>query len=160
MESYQLSEENIKTGKISSADGSSWINLKDGNFSFYHNSLFIDENEYDWNSRTKRTRLHTLGTFRVSYGKNPSVELNSGGITLFKDKEDQDSKGTNKIQSNGDGNVQIGSIDDNGNTTIYAEIGKKEGYVMHIYGSLFVHRNLRVKDAIRYGASCQQGTTF
>lgn len=151
---------NIKTGKISSADGSSWINLKDGNFSFYHNSLFIDENVYDWNSKTKRTRLHTLGTFRVSYGKNPSVELNSGGITLFKDKEDQDSKGTNKIQSNGDGNVQIGSIDDNGNTTIYAEIGKKEGYVMHIYGSLFVHRNLRVKDAIRYGASCQQGTTF
>lgn len=155
-----INGENIKTGKISSADGSSWINLKDGNFSFYHNSLFIDENEYDWNSRTKRTRLHTLGTFRVSYGKNPSVELNSGGITLFKDKEDQDSKGTNKIQSNGDGNVQIGSIDDNGNTTIYAEIGKKEGYVMHIYGSLFVHRNLRVKDAIRYGASCQQGTTF
>ena len=151
---------NIKTGKISSADGSSWINLKDGNFSFYHNSLFIDENVYDWNSKTKRTRLHTLGTFRVSYGKNPSVELNSGGITLFKDKEDQDSKGTNKIQSNGDGNVQIGSIDDNSNTTIYAEIGKKEGYVMHIYGSLFVHRNLRVKDAIRYGASCQQGTTF
>ena len=155
-----INGENIKTGKISSADGSSWINLKDGNFSFYHNSLFIDENEYDWNSKTKRTRLHTLGTFRVSYGKNPSVELNSGGITLFKDKEDQDSKGTNKIQSNGDGNVQIGSIDDNGNTTIYAEIGKKEGYVMHIYGSLFVHRNLRVKDAIRYGASCQQGTTF
>lgn len=155
-----INGENIKTGKISSADGSSWINLKDGNFSFYHNSLFIDENEYDWNSRTKRTRLHTLGTFRVSYGKNPSVELNSGGITLFKDKEDQDSKGTNKIQSNGDGNVQIGSIDDNGNTTIYAEIGKKEGYVMHIYGSLFVHRNLRVKDAIRYGAFCQQGTTF
>nr|WLJ26300.1 MAG: tail protein [Firmicutes phage HS19] len=155
-----INGENIKTGKISSADGSSWINLKDGNFSFYHNSLFIDENEYDWNSRTKRTRLHTLGTFRVSYGKNPSVELNSGGITLFNDKEDQDSKGTNKIQSNGDGNVQIGSIDDNGNTTIYAEIGKKEGYVMHIYGSLFVHRNLRVKDAIRYGASCQQGTTF
>ena len=155
-----INGENIKTGKISSADGSSWINLKDGNFSFYHNSLFIDENEYDWNSRTKRTRLHTLGTFRVSYGNSPSVELNSGGITLFKNNVGQDSKGTNKIQSNSDGNVQIGSIDDNSNTTIYAEIGKKEGYVMHIYGSLFVHRNLRVKDAIRYGASCQQGTTF
>lgn len=155
-----INGENIKTGKISSADGSSWINLKDGNFSFYHNSLFIDENEYDWNSKTKRTRLHTLGTFRVSYGKNPSVELNSGGITLFKDKVGQDSKGTNKIQSNSNGNLQMGSIDDYGDTTIYAEIGAKKGYVMHIYGSLFVHRNLRVKDAIRYGASCQQGTTF
>lgn len=148
-----INGENIKTGKISSADGSSWINLKDGNFSFYHNSLFIDENEYDWNSKTKRTRLHTLGTFRVSYGKNPSVELNSGGITLFKDKEDQDSKGTNKIQSNSDGNVQIGSIDDNGNTSIQVVMGAtaSTGFVMRTYGSLRVSGNLQVDHSIKYG---------
>ncbi len=155
-----INGENIKTGKISSADGSSWINLKDGNFSFYHNSLFIDENEYDWNSKTKRTRLHTMGTFRVSYGDNPSVELNSGGITLFKDKEGQDSKGTNKIQSNSNGNVQIGSIDGNGNTNTNVEIGSKNGYVMYVYGSLHVGRNLMVNQAIRYGTSCQKGTSF
>lgn len=148
-----INGENIKTGKISSADGSSWINLKDGNFSFYHSSLFIDENEYDWNSRTKRTRLHTLGTFRVSYGKNPSVELNSGGITLFKDKVGQDSKGTNKIQSNSDGNVQIGSIDDNGNTSIQVVMGKtaSTGFVMRTYGSLRVSGNLQVDHSIKYG---------
>ena len=148
-----INGENIKTGKISSADGSSWINLKNGNFSFYHNSLFIDENEYDWNSRTKRTRLHTLGTFRVSYGKNPSVELNSGGITLFKDKVGQDSKGTNKIQSNSDGNVQIGSIDDNGNTSIQVVMGAtaSTGFVMRTYGSLRVSGNLQVDHSIKYG---------
>ena len=148
-----INGENIKTGKISSADGSSWINLKDGNFSFYHNSLFIDENEYDWNSRTKRTRLHTLGTFRVSYGKNPSVELNSGGIILFKDKVGQDSKGTNKIQSNSDGNVQIGSIDGSGSTNIQVEIGStvNRGFVMRTYGSLRVSGNLQVDHSIKYG---------
>lgn len=148
-----INGENIKTGKISSADGSSWINLKDGNFSFYHNSLFIDENEYDWSSRTRRTRLHTLGTFRVSYGDNPSVELNSGGITLFKDKVSQDSKGTNKIQSNSDGNVQIGSIDGSGSTNIQVEIGStvNRGFVMRTYGSLRVSGNLQVDHSIKYG---------
>lgn len=151
---------NIKTGKISSADGSSWINLKDGNFSFYHNSLFVDENQYDWNSKTKRTRLHTKGTFRVSYGDNPSVELNSGGITLFKDKAGQDSKGTNKIQSNSNGNLQISSIDGNGSTKASVEIGSKNGYVMYVYGSLYVGRNLMVDQAIRYGVSCEKGTSF
>lgn len=155
-----INGENIKTGKISSADGSSWIDLKNGNFSFYHNSLFVDENQYDWNSKTKRTRLHTKGTFRVSYDGNPSVELNSGGITLFKDKAGQDSKGTNKIQSNGNGNVQISSIDGNGNINANVEIGSKNGYIMHIYGSLYVGRNLMVKQAIRYGISCQKGTSF
>lgn len=155
-----INGENIKTGKISSADGSSWIDLKNGNFSFYHNSLFVDENQYDWNSKTKRTRLHTKGTFRVSYDGNPSVELNSGGITLFKDKAGQDSKGTNKIQSNGNGNVQISSIDGNGNIYANVEIGSKNGYIMHVYGSLYVGRNLMVNQAIRYGISCQKGTSF
>ena len=148
-----INGENIKTGKISSADGSSWINLKNGNFSFYHNSLFIDENKYDWSSGTKRTRLHTTGTFRVSYNGYPQVELNSGGITLFKDNQSQDSYGTNKIQSNDSGNVQIGSIDGNGNISIQAVIGTtaSAGFVMRTYGSLRVSGNLQVDNSIKYG---------
>lgn len=155
-----INGDNIKTGKISTADGSSWINLKDGNFSFYHSSLFIDENVYDWSSKTKRTRLHTMGTFRVSYGDNPVIELNSGGITLFKEKEGQDSKGTNKIQSNSNGNVQIGTVSGDGSTNTNVEIGPKNGYVMYVYGSLYVGRNLMVNQAIRYGVSCEKGTSF
>jgi hypothetical protein len=150
----------IKTGKISSSSGDSWIDLDNGNFSFFKKSLFIDENVYDPNAYSYRTRLHTKGTFRVSYGDNPSVELNSGGITLFKEGQSQSSRGTNKIQSNGSGNLQMGSIDGYGSTNINVEIGSKNGYVMYVYGSLYVDRNLRVKEAIRYGATCQQGSSF
>lgn len=150
----------IKTGKISSSSGDSWIDLNNGNFSFFKKSLFIDENVYDPNSRSNRTRLHTKGTFRVSYGDNPSVELNSGGITLFKEGQSQSSRGTNKIQSNGSGNLQMGSIDGYGSTSVNVEIGSKNGYVMYVYGSLYVGRNLMVDQAIRYGATCQKGTTF
>lgn len=150
----------IKTGKISSSSGDSWIDLDSGNFSFFKKSLFIDENVYDPNAYSYRTRLHTKGTFRVSYGDNPSVELNSGGITLFKDGQSQSSRGTNKIQSNSSGNLQIGSIDGYGSTNTNVEIGSKNGYVMYIYGSLYVGRNLMVDQAIRYGATCQQGSSF
>lgn len=150
----------IKTGKISSSSGDSWIDLDSGNFSFFKKSLFIDENVYDPNAYSYRTRLHTKGTFRVSYGDNPSVELNSGGITLFKEGQSQSSRGTNKIQSNGSGNLQMGSIDGYGSTNINVEIGSKNGYVMYVYGSLYVGRNLMVDQAIRYGVSCQQGRSF
>lgn len=160
IKSTDISASRITTGLLKSKDGSSWIDLANGNFSFYHNSLFVDENQMDYSSGTKRTRLHTTGTFRVSYGDNPSVELNSGGITLFKSKAGQDSKGTNKIQSNSNGNVQIGTVAGNGSTNTNVEIGSKNGYVMHIYGSLYVGRNLMVDQAIRYGASCQKGTSF
>lgn len=160
IKSTDISASRITTGLLKSKDGSSWIDLANGNFSFYHNSLFVDENQIDYSSGTKRTRLHTTGTFRVSYGDNPSVELNSGGITLFKSKAGQDSKGTNKIQSNSNGNVQIGTVAGNGSTNTNVEIGSKNGYVMHIYGSLYVGRNLMVDQAIRYGASCQKGTSF
>ena len=160
IKSTDISASRITTGLLKSKDGSSWIDLANGNFSFYHNSLFVDENQMDYSSGTKRTRLHTTGTFRVSYGDNPSVELNSGGITLFKSKAGQDSKGTNKIQSNSNGNVQIGTVAGNGSTNANVEIGSKNGYVMHIYGSLYVGRNLMVDQAIRYGASCQKGTSF
>ena len=140
----------IETGILKSKDGSSWISLKNGNFSFYHGSLFIDENETDWSSGTKRTRLHTTGTFRVSYNYSPSVELNSGGITLFKDNQDQDSRGTNKIQSNSDGNVQVGTIDDYGRTSIQVVMGAtaSKGFVMRTYGSLRVSGNLQVDKSI------------
>lgn len=160
IKSTDISASRVTTGLLKSKDGSSWIDLKNGNFSFYHNSLFVDENQMDYSSGTKRTRLHTTGTFRVSYGDNPSVELNSGGITLFKDKAGQDSKGTNKIQSNSNGNVQIGTVAGDGSTNTNVEIGSKNGYIMHIYGSLYVGRNLMVKQAIRYGTSCEKGTSF
>lgn len=155
-----ISASKITTGVLSSRSGGSWIDLDKGKFSFYNNALFIDENTKDINGGYSRTRLHTTGTFRVSYRGNPSVELNSGGITLFKDKEDQDSKGTNKIQSNGNGNLQISSINSSGNANVNVEIGAKNGYVMYVYGSLYVGRNLMVDQAIRYGATCQKGTTF
>lgn len=155
-----ISASNITTGVLSSRSGGSWIDLDKGKFSFYNNALFIDENTKDINGGYSRTRLHTTGTFRVSYRGNPSVELNSGGITLFKDKEDQDSKGTNKIQSNGNGNLQISSINSSGNANVNVEIGAKNGYVMYVYGSLYVGRNLMVDQAIRYGVSCQKGTSF
>ena len=155
-----ISASNITAGVLSSRSGGSWIDLDEGKFSFYNNALFIDENTKDINGGYSRTRLHTTGTFRVSYRGNPSVELNSGGITLFKDKEDQDSKGTNKIQSNGNGNLQISSINSSGNANVNVEIGAKNGYVMYVYGSLYVGRNLMVDREIRYGISCQKGTSF
>ena len=155
-----ISASKITTGVLSSRSGGSWIDLDKGKFSFYNNALFIDENTKDINGGYSRTRLHTTGTFRVSYRDNPSVELNSGGITLFKDKEDQDSKGTNKIQSNGNGNLQISSINSSGNANVNVEIGAKNGYVMYVYGSLYVGRNLMVDREIRYGISCQKGTSF
>ena len=155
-----ISASKITTGVLSSRSGGSWIDLDEGKFSFYNNALFIDENTKDINGGYSRTRLHTTGTFRVSYRGNPSVELNSGGITLFKDKEDQDSKGTNKIQSNGNGNLQISSINSSGNANVNVEIGAKNGYVMYVYGSLYVGRNLMVDREIRYGISCQKGTSF
>ena len=155
-----ISASKITTGVLSSRSGGSWIDLDKGKFSFYNNALFIDENTKDINGGYSRTRLHTTGTFRVSYRGNPSVELNSGGITLFKDKEDQDSKGTNKIQSNGNGNLQISSINSSGNANVNVEIGAKNGYVMYVYGSLYVGRNLMVDREIRYGISCQKGTSF
>ncbi len=153
IQSTKISADLIETGILKSKDGSSWISLENGNFSFYHGSLFIDENETDWSSGTKRTRLHTLGTFRVSYGSSPSVELNSGGITLFKDNQDQDSRGTNKIQSNSDGNVQVGTIDDYGRTSIQVVMGAtaSKGFVMRTYGSLRVSGNLQVDKSIKYG---------
>lgn len=160
IESTNISANRVKTGRLESQYGTSWIDLDKGNFSFYNNALFIDENSTDINGGYSRTRLHTTGTFRVSYRGNPSVELNSGGITLFKDKESQDSKGTNKIQSNGNGNLQISSINSSGNAKANVEIGSKNGYVMYVYGSLYVGRNLMVDQAIRYGVSCQQGRSF
>lgn len=148
-----ISASRITTGYLKSEDWTSWIDLESGNFSFYDGALFIDENNTDINGGFKRTRLHTTGTFRVSYAGCPSVELNSGGITLFKDDQKQDSKGTNKIQSNSDGNVQIGSIDDNGNTSIQVVMGAtaSTGFVMRTYGSLRVSGNLQVDNSIKYG---------
>ncbi|OXZ37159.1 hypothetical protein, partial [Finegoldia magna] len=157
-----ISASRVTTGLLRSKDGSSWIDLNNGNFSFYHNSLFIDENQMDYSSGTRRTRLHTLGTFRVSYGDNPSVELNSGGITLFKDKVSQDSKGTNKIQSNSDGNIQMGTVRTDGSTNIQVEIGATvdKGFVMRTYGSLRVGGNLQVDKSIKYGESISKGSYY
>lgn len=151
--SVDISASRITTGFLKSEDWSSWIDLESGNFSFYDGALFIDENNTDINGGFKRTRLHTTGTFRVSYAGHPSVELNSGGITLFKDDQKQDSKGTNKIQSNSDGNLQIGSIDDKGNTSIQVVMGAtaSKGFVMRTYGSLRVSGNLQVDNSIKYG---------
>lgn len=160
IEAKDIKANRIITGRIKSRSNNSWIDLDDGKFSFYNESISTDETFYDSSVGSYRARVHIKGSMRVSAGDNPVAEFNSGGLTLFKDGEYQSSKGTNKIQSNSRGNIQMGSIDSSAQTNIYAEIGSYEGYVMHVYGSLRVHRNLRVDSAIRYGSTCQQGTSF
>ena len=160
IETFDISANRIKTGTISAKNGVSRINLDEGTFNFYNGSLTIDETYTDTSTGIKRARLHTQSTFRVSYANAPIVELNSGGITFFESKAKQSSYGSSKIRAIGNGNLQLCSINGSGGITEYAEIGVKNGYVMHVYGSLRVGRNLMVDQAIRYGVSCQKGTSF
>lgn len=165
IQSTKISADLIEAGILKSEDGSSWISLENGNFSFFNSSLFIDENERDWGSGTDRTRLHTLGTFRVSYAGRPKVELNSGGIVFFHDNSGQKTPPCGQIRGNAQGRLEILATGIKENTVVKrVEIGTsdKHGFVMKVYGSLRVQGNLQVDKSIKYGgyeagASVSQG---
>jgi hypothetical protein len=161
IQSTAISADMITAGILKSENGVSKINLNDGTFSFYNGSLTIDERYLDEKSNTYRARLHTQSTFRVSYAGRPIVELNSGGVVLFHSGASQSSSPSGQLRINKYGCIEVLSTG-NGNTlTSCVDIGDGgDGYKMTVYGSLYVQRNLKVKEAIRYGKNCQQGETF
>lgn len=161
IQSTKISADMVQAGILTSENGVSKINLNDGTFSFYNGSLTIDEKYFDEKSNTHRARLHTQSTFRVSYAGRPIVELNSGGLVLFHSGAVQSSSPSGQMRINNYGCIEVLSSG-NGNTLVQCvDIGDGgDGYKMTVYGSLYVKRNLRVKEAIRYGTTCQQGTSF
>lgn len=161
IQSTKISADMVQTGILTSENGVSKINLNDGTFSFYNGSLKIDETYFDEKSSTYRARVHTQSTFRVSYAGRPIVELNSGGLVLFHSGAVQSSSPSGQMRINNYGCIEVLSSG-NGNTLVQCvDIGDGgDGYKMTVYGSLYVKRNLRVKEAIRYGTTCQQGTSF
>lgn len=161
IQSTKISADMVQAGILTSENGVSKINLNDGTFSFYNGSLTIDEKYFDEKSNTHRARLHTQSTFRVSYAGRPVVELNSGGLVLFHSGAVQSSSPSGQMRINNYGCIEVLSSG-NGNTLVQCvDIGDGgDGYKMTVYGSLYVKRNLRVKEAIRYGTTCQQGTSF
>ena len=161
IQSTSISADMITAGILKSENGVSKIDLNDGTFSFYNGSLKIDETYFDEKSSTYRARVHTQSTFRVSYAGRPIVELNSGGLVLFHGGAVQSSSPSGQMRINNYGCIEILSSG-NGNTLVQCvDIGDGgDGYKMTVYGSLYVKRNLRVKEAIRYGTTCQQGTSF
>lgn len=161
IQSTKISADMVQTGILTSENGVSKINLNDGTFSFYNGSLKIDETYFDEKSSTYRARVHTQSTFRVSYAGRPIVELNSGGVVLFHGGAAQSSSPSGQMRINNYGCVEVLSTG-NGSTLVQCvDIGDGgDGYKMTVYGSLYVKRNLRVKEAIRYGTTCQQGTSF
>ena len=161
IQSTKISADMVQAGILTSENGVSKINLNDGTFSFYNGSLTIDERYLDEKSNTYRARLHTQSTFRVSYAGRPIVELNSGGVVLFHSGATQSSSPSGQMRINNYGCIEVLSSG-NGNTLVQCvDIGDGgDGYKMTVYGSLYVKRNLRVKEAIRYGTTCQQGTSF
>lgn len=161
IQSTKISADMVQTGILTSENGVSKINLNDGTFSFYNGSLKIDETYFDEKSSTYRARVHTQSTFRVSYAGRPIVELNSGGLVLFHGGAVQSSSPSGQMRINNYGCIEVLSSG-NGNTLVQCvDIGDGgDGYKMTVYGSLYVKRNLRVKEAIRYGTTCQQGTSF
>lgn len=161
IETFDVSANRIKTGIISSKNGVSKINLDEGTFNFYNGSLTIDETYYDEKSQTSRARLHTQSTFRVSYAGRPIVELNSGGVVLFHSEASQSSSPSGQLRINRYGCIEVLSTGNGKTLTSCVDIGDGgDGFKMTVYGSLYVKRNLKVTEAIRYGTSCQQGTTF
>lgn len=161
IQSTKISADMVQAGILTSENGVSKINLNDGTFSFYNGSLKIDETYFDEKSSTYRARVHTQSTFRVSYAGRPIVELNSGGLVLFHSGAVQSSSPSGQMRINNYGCIEVLSSG-NGNTLVQCvDIGDGgDGYKMTVYGSLYVKRNLRVKEAIRYGTTCQQGTSF
>lgn len=161
IQSTKISADMVQAGILTSENGVSKINLNDGTFSFYNGSLKIDETYFDEKSSTYRARVHTQSTFRVSYAGRPIVELNSGGVVLFHGGAVQSSSPSGQMRINNYGCIEVLSSG-NGNTLVQCvDIGDGgDGYKMTVYGSLYVKRNLRVKEAIRYGTTCQQGTSF
>lgn len=161
IQSTKISADMVQAGILTSENGVSKINLNDGTFSFYNGSLKIDETYFDEKSSTYRARVHTQSTFRVSYAGRPIVELNSGGLVLFHGGAVQSSSPSGQMRINNYGCIEVLSSG-NGNTLVQCvDIGDGgDGYKMTVYGSLYVKRNLRVKEAIRYGTTCQQGTSF
>lgn len=161
IQSTKISADMVQAGILTSENGVSKINLNDGTFSFYNGSLKIDETYFDEKSSTYRARVHTQSTFRVSYAGRPVVELNSGGVVLFHSGAVQSSSPSGQMRINNYGCIEVLSSG-NGNTLVQCvDIGDGgDGYKMTVYGSLYVKRNLRVKEAIRYGTTCQQGTSF
>jgi hypothetical protein len=161
IQSTKISADMVQTGILTSENGVSKINLNDGTFSFYNGSLKIDETYFDEKSSTYRARVHTQSTFRVSYAGRPIVELNSGGVVLFHGGAVQSSSPSGQMRISNYGCVEVLSTG-NGSTLVQCvDIGDGgDGYKMTVYGSLYVKRNLRVKEAIRYGTTCQQGTSF
>lgn len=161
IQSTKISADMVQAGILTSENGVSKINLNDGTFSFYNGSLKIDETYFDEKSSTYRARVHTQSTFRVSYAGRPIAELNSGGLVLFHGGAVQSSSPSGQMRINNYGCIEVLSSG-NGNTLVQCvDIGDGgDGYKMTVYGSLYVKRNLRVKEAIRYGTTCQQGTSF
>lgn len=161
IQSTKISADMVQAGILTSENGVSKINLNDGTFSFYNGSLKIDETYFDEKSSTYRARVHTQSTFRVSYAGRPVVELNSGGVVLFHGGAVQSSSPSGQMRINNYGCIEVLSSG-NGSTLVQCvDIGDGgDGYKMTVYGSLYVQRNLKVKEAIRYGTSCQQGTSF
>lgn len=80
---------------------------------------------------------------------------------LFHGGAVQNSSPSGQMRINNYGCIEVLSSG-NGNTLVQCvDIGDGgDGYKMTVYGSLYVKRNLRVKEAIRYGTTCQQGTSF
>lgn len=150
IKSVDISASRIKTGYIHSGNWESWIDLDEGNFSFFNKALFIDENIYDEDIKQTRTRLHTTGTFRVSYGGKPQVELNSGGVYLFGEKDD---KPRSKLRINGYNVLDITARNGDVLNVQAVEIGNAgDGFMMNVYGSLrVVGGNLQVDKSIMYG---------
>lgn len=161
IQSTKISADMVQAGILTSENGVSKINLNDGTFSFYNGSLKIDETYFDEKSSTYRARVHTQSTFRVSYAGRPVVELNSGGVVLFHSGAVQSSSPSGQMRINNYGCIEVLSSG-NGSTLVQCvDIGDGgDGYKMTVYGSLYVRRNLKVKEAIRYGTTCQQGTSF
>lgn len=149
IKAYDIDANRIKTGVISAKNGVSKINLNDGTFSFYNDSLTIDEIYFDKKSSTHRARLHTRSTFRVSYAGRPKVELNSGGIVFFHDGAAQDSEASGQIRSNEQGTLEILSRKGDTARAKCVEIGDaKSGVVMQVFGNLWVKENVYVVGGI------------
>lgn len=147
-----ISASRIKSGYIRSENWESWIDLEKGRFSFFNKALFIDENIYDYDIKQTRTRLHTTGTFRVSYGGKPQVELNSGGIYLFHEGDGNNPR--SKLRINRYGLLDITAKNGDTLNVQAVEIGNAgDGFMMNVYGSLHVHGNIQADKSIKYGES-------
>ena len=147
-----ISASRIKTGYIRSKKWESWIDLDEGKFSFFNNALFIDETLYDGDAGHSRVRLHTKGTFRLSYANRPIIELNSGGIVFFHDGANQNSTPYAKMRANENGVVDILSKKYGKPSQLCVTIGdgsrgdSGKSYVMHVNGSMLVKEDFLCGD--------------